>query len=57
MWYFSNVFRRFPFFSVFMTFIVSVILSYICPVLSKCLEYTELPLLFLIACIRFLYLA
>jgi hypothetical protein len=56
MRYFSTVFRRFHFFSVFMMFIVSVILPYACPVLSIWFEYPELLLLFLIACICSLYL-
>jgi hypothetical protein len=37
----------FLFFSVFMMFILSVILPYVCPVLSIWFKYPELPLLFL----------
>jgi hypothetical protein len=38
MWYFSNVFRRFPFLSIFMISIVSVMLPYECPVFSMWLD-------------------
>jgi hypothetical protein len=55
MSYFSNVFGSFLFFSVFMI-IVSVILPYVCPVLSMWFEYPELLLLFLIAYICSLHL-
>jgi hypothetical protein len=51
MLYRSNVFMCFPFFSVFMTSIVSVIFPYVCPVFNMWFEYPELPLLLLIACI------
>jgi hypothetical protein len=58
MWYRSNVrvFICFPFFSVFMMSIVSVIFPYVCPVFNMWFEYPELPLLLLIACICSLYL-
>jgi hypothetical protein len=56
MWYRSNVFMCFPFFSVFMISIVSVILPYACPVFNMWFEYPELQLLLLIACICSLYL-
>jgi hypothetical protein len=52
MWYFSNVFRCFPFSSGFMMSTVSVILPYVCPVFSMRFEYPELLLLFLISCIQ-----
>jgi hypothetical protein len=50
-WYFSNVFRWFHCFSIFTTFIASVILPYAWPMFNIRLEYPELPLLCLIACI------
>jgi hypothetical protein len=53
MWYFSNVFVCFPFFSVFMKFIVSVTLPYACPVLSMWFEYPELLLLFITCLYKF----
>jgi hypothetical protein len=50
------VFRCFPFLTVFKTFTVSVILSYVCPMFNICFEYPELLLLFLIDCMFSLYL-
>jgi hypothetical protein len=54
--YISNVFRCFVFLSVFKTFIVLVVLPYLCSVFNICFEYPELPLLFLIAWTCSLYL-
>jgi hypothetical protein len=55
MWYFSNVFKYFHFFSVLMMSIVSVMVPYVCPVFNMWLEYPKLLLLFLIACLCSLY--
>jgi hypothetical protein len=57
MCYFPNVFKYFPYFSVIFLSIISVMVSYVCPVFNICFEYSELPLMLLIACICFLYLA
>jgi hypothetical protein len=54
--YLSSVFRCLPFLCVFKAFIVSVILPYVCSVFNMCFEYPELLLLFLIACMCFVYL-
>jgi hypothetical protein len=56
IWYFSHVFRCFPFFSVFKIFVESAILPYVCLVFNIWFEYHELPLLLIIACICSLYL-
>jgi hypothetical protein len=56
IWYISSVFSCLPFFSVFDTFIMFVVLQYACPMFNTWFEYTELPFLFLIACKRSLYL-
>jgi hypothetical protein len=56
IWQFSSVFKCFPVFSIFTTFIVSVILPYACPVFNMWFEHLELPLSFMIACLCSLYL-
>jgi hypothetical protein len=48
------VFKRFPLFSVIVLSTVLVMLPCACPVLSMWFEYTELLLLFLIACVFFI---
>jgi hypothetical protein len=48
IWYISNVCRCFPFFSIFIILIVSIILPYMCPILNMRFEYPELLLLFFI---------
>jgi hypothetical protein len=56
IWYFSNVFKCFPFFPVNVTSILCVVVSYVWTVFSILFEYPELPLLLLIACVYLLYL-
>jgi hypothetical protein len=57
MWYFSNVFNWFAFFPpYFIMPVVSVMVPYLCPVFSIWLEYSELPLIFLVTCICSLYI-
>jgi hypothetical protein len=55
MWYFSNVFKYFPFLSTSTISIVSVILPYACPILNMWFECPVL-MLFLMACMCSLYL-
>jgi hypothetical protein len=57
MWYFSYVFKCFPFFSDFMMPVVSVMVPYVCLLFNIWFKYPELPLLFLISCICSLFLA
>jgi hypothetical protein len=56
MWYVSSVFMCFPFVCVFMMSMVSAMVPHLCPVFHMWLEYPELLLLFLIACMCSLYL-
>jgi hypothetical protein len=56
MWYFSNVIRYLLLLPCFIIPMVSVVVPYVFSVFSIWLEYPELPLLFLMACICSLYL-
>jgi hypothetical protein len=56
MWYLSNVCKCFPSFCVIIMSSVSVMVPYVSPVFNMWFQYPELLLLFLIACIRSLYL-
>jgi hypothetical protein len=56
VWYFSNMCRCFPFLCVLMILMVCVIGPYLCPMCNMWVEYWELLLLFLIACLCSLYL-
>jgi hypothetical protein len=53
MRYFSSVFRCFPFLSIFLISIVSVMLPYECPVFNMWLEYPDLLLLFVMSLMFF----
>jgi hypothetical protein len=51
VWYFSCVFKCFPFLCAITMSIAPVIVPYLCPVFSMWFEYPQLLLLFLTACI------